>query len=151
MQGERNDEEAGGSPSRSSEQLGRIVKGRRAWSGWTQADLAEQMNAHGFSWHQSTVNRVETGLRPFTWDEAVTLAVLLDLDLSTAADEQQRLRSEHAEVVRQIAELGEQLQTLSKRESDIYKQLEAMDITDEQAEIVEHVQRAAKAKGRKRT
>jgi transcriptional regulator with XRE-family HTH domain len=123
-----------------SAQLGRIVRLRRAGAGWTQADLGERMTEHGLSWRQSTVNRIETGLRPITWNEAVTLAALLDIDLSTAADtDEQKLRNETAALAREIDHDREQLAAKVARWHLMSRQLLDLDTTDEQAALIEQV------------
>lgn len=46
--------------------------------GISQIGLAEAMNAHGHSWHQATVYKVETSTRSVTASELVALAEILD-------------------------------------------------------------------------
>lgn len=68
----------------------RVAERRRA-KGWSQADLVRHARAAGLDrFHQTTISRIESGTGPVTFGEAITLARLLDLDLSdpdTAADQ----------------------------------------------------------------
>jgi ribosome-binding protein aMBF1 (putative translation factor) len=58
------------------------VRAKRHTRGWSQDRLAQEMRRSGHrSWFQSTVNRIEHGERKIKWDEAVTLSVLIALDL----------------------------------------------------------------------
>jgi transcriptional regulator with XRE-family HTH domain len=113
-------------PSSSSAELGRLVKLRRNQAGATQTDLANLMTGRGHSWHQSTVNRIENGQRPITWDEAVTLASILDIDLSQAArseswllDKLVELSLQRAETDRQYVAYEQQLHDLRGRDEGI--------------------------------
>lgn len=82
---EQPEPERAGRPSRS---LGLLIRQRRNELGWSQEKLAQELNRDwGLRWYQSTVNRVETGGRTVTWDEAVVLAAILDLDLRKASGE----------------------------------------------------------------
>ena len=61
---------------------GRVAERRRA-KGWSQADLVRRARAVGLdNFHQTTISRIEAGARPMTFGEAITLARLLNLDLS---------------------------------------------------------------------
>jgi transcriptional regulator with XRE-family HTH domain len=127
-------------PTSASEQLGRIVKARRLEAGGTQTDLAELMTKRGFSWRQSTVNRIETGLRPITWDEAVMLASLLSIDLAEAANTRERLLAKIADIDRQ----GEQtFKQLSEQKLVLEQQLAELDEREERISLHEHAQTKA--------
>lgn len=53
------------------------VKAGRQLKKWTQTDLAREMKARGFSFHQQTVQRIEDGERSVKLDEAYALAEIL--------------------------------------------------------------------------
>ena len=60
----------------------RVAERRRA-KGWSQANLVRHARAVGLdNFHQTTISRIEAGTRPMTFGEAITLARLLNLDLS---------------------------------------------------------------------
>ena len=58
------------------ELAGLEVRRLRRERGWTQEELARQMAAYGYDWHQSTVARTETADRPLRLNEVVHLAAL---------------------------------------------------------------------------
>lgn len=66
-----------------SERLVQAVIDKRKQAGLSQSDLATAMSDLGFRWHQPTVGRVEAGDRPLRFDEALALADLFQIDLST--------------------------------------------------------------------
>src|SRR5215471_10041757 len=68
-----------------SRRLGQLIRQRREESGWTQEDLAGALDPYGIHWYQSTVNRIESGNRTITWDEAIVICAALGLDLVEAA------------------------------------------------------------------
>lgn len=55
---------------------------RQLRGGISQSRLAELMTARGFSWHQTTVAKTETGERPLRLTEALALADELGVDLT---------------------------------------------------------------------
>lgn len=62
---------------------------------WTQADLAENLEALGLPWDRSTVAKVESGRRQVTVEELVVLAAALDvspLALFLPRDDTQRVQ-----------------------------------------------------------
>jgi hypothetical protein len=99
------------------------------------------MSSVGSAWYQSTVNRIETGGRTVTWDEAVALSTLLDFDLTEAAGEDLDLvlaqyRRQRAEFealwqrsVERVIELCREYGPISAREVN---QLMAGEITPEE-------------------
>src|SRR5947207_2940836 len=102
------------------------------------------MNARGFSWRQSTVNRIETGLRPITWDEAVALAALVRIDLGVAAETRDALLIRRDDLRRQADDVNkqwlaaeQQLAELDEREErislDEYMQTKFMETVAKQA------------------
>jgi ribosome-binding protein aMBF1 (putative translation factor) len=66
-------------------ELGLNVKGLRDQLGWSQQELAYQMNGRGIRWHQTTVARVEKGERPLRLSEAAVLARIFGVDLQQMA------------------------------------------------------------------
>ncbi|WP_024801179.1 helix-turn-helix domain-containing protein [Nocardia sp. BMG51109] len=53
---------------------GAQVRGWRRARGWSQDDLADKLNDLGFEMHQTTVAKIERGIRPLRVAEAVALA-----------------------------------------------------------------------------
>jgi hypothetical protein len=71
------------------------------------------MQARGFRWYQTTVNRVETGARTISFDEAAALALALDFDLSAlAASDLNRALDTHQQLYLEVAEQEERLLAL---------------------------------------
>lgn len=66
-----------------NEQLARAVADERKRRGMSQSALGRAMQVAGFSaWRQMTVKRIEDGLRPLHFDEAIAIASLLNIDLA---------------------------------------------------------------------
>ena len=63
--------------------VARLARKRR---GWSQGQVAEAMAAQGWPWHQQTVAKAEQRGRLVRLGEAVTLAAILDIDLSAFVD-----------------------------------------------------------------
>jgi transcriptional regulator with XRE-family HTH domain len=61
--------------------LGMRLRRLREEAGITQAQLAERMTCQGFSMHQTTIAKIEANQRPVTVNEAVMLAVILDIPM----------------------------------------------------------------------
>jgi transcriptional regulator with XRE-family HTH domain len=66
---------------KTAETLGANVRYLREHASISQAELARRMAERGWSWHQATVYRVETGKQPVRFDEALDLADLLGVTL----------------------------------------------------------------------
>lgn len=66
---------------KTAEILGANVRYLREHASISQVELARRMTERGWSWHQSTVYRVETGKQPVRFDEALDLADLLGVTL----------------------------------------------------------------------
>ena len=66
---------------KTAETLGANVRYLREHASISQTELARRMTDRGWSWHQSTVYRVETGKQPVRFDEAVDLSDLLGVTL----------------------------------------------------------------------
>jgi transcriptional regulator with XRE-family HTH domain len=83
--------------------LARSVRALRTARDLTQAGLARKMTDLGFSWHPTTVARVEAGERDISLDEAVALADLLGIPLVDL------LRGERTALLEQIATVQKRL------------------------------------------
>jgi transcriptional regulator with XRE-family HTH domain len=59
-------------------ELYRLRKGR----GWSQEEVARRMTAYGYTWHQTTVGRVETAERPLRLNEVVHLAAMFQVPVT---------------------------------------------------------------------
>jgi transcriptional regulator with XRE-family HTH domain len=57
--------------------IGGNLRAARERRGMGQRELAARMAERGYSWHQNTVTRTETGARVMPFDEAVELAGIL--------------------------------------------------------------------------
>ncbi len=68
------------------ELVGRNLRRIRQDRGLSQRRLVERMRGLRFSWHQTTVQGVETGTRPVSIDELVALAICLDTDIASLLD-----------------------------------------------------------------
>ncbi|MFJ4999890.1 helix-turn-helix transcriptional regulator [Microbacterium sp. NPDC088619] len=63
------------------------MKSAREAIGMTQTDLAHRLKDMGLPFHQQTVQRVETGLRPVRLDEAFAIAMVLGvIDMKDMVD-----------------------------------------------------------------
>jgi transcriptional regulator with XRE-family HTH domain len=91
-------------PRWASRRLGLLVRRRREEMGWSQEDLAGILGQYGVRWYQSTVNRVESGGRTVSWDEAIVICAALEIDLVEAAQGD----LDHATAVRRRAEARKQ-------------------------------------------
>jgi transcriptional regulator with XRE-family HTH domain len=54
--------------------FGEVVRGWRQERGWSQEDVAEKLRHQGFEMHQTTVAKIERGVRPLRIAEAAALA-----------------------------------------------------------------------------
>jgi len=63
------------------ERLSASVRALRESLDMSQAELARQMSARGWGWHQSTVTRVEAGRQSVRFAQAVDLADILHTSL----------------------------------------------------------------------
>jgi transcriptional regulator with XRE-family HTH domain len=85
---------------KTAEILGANVRYLRERASISQVELARRMADRGWSWHQATVYRVETGKQPVRFDEALDLADLLGVtldrltwEIGQAAEEEQVTRT----------------------------------------------------------
>lgn len=63
------------------ETFGRRVKELRSARGWTQGDLAQRLTAAGYQMHQSTVAKMESGVRPTNVGEIAALAAIFGVPI----------------------------------------------------------------------
>lgn len=66
--------------------IARNVTELRTDHGWTQADLAREMRAWGFTWATNRVTQVETLRRPVSLLEVIGLAMVFDLPVERLLD-----------------------------------------------------------------
>jgi transcriptional regulator with XRE-family HTH domain len=59
---------------------GRKLNSLRTEHGWSQAEVARRMDAYGYSWHQTTVGRIEGGQRPLRLNEVVHVAAMFGVN-----------------------------------------------------------------------
>ena len=99
--------------------LADLVSERRRAKGWSQATLARHARSVGLeNFHPTTVSRVESGDRRLSFGESITLARLLDLDLSRplAADSGDQFQAGYRAALQSIEEsIGAELRHLSNR------------------------------------
>ena len=57
-----------------------FLRPARISAGKSQGQLAAEMSGLGFEWHQSTVNKIETGIRKLAASEVIPLGTLLGVD-----------------------------------------------------------------------
>jgi transcriptional regulator with XRE-family HTH domain len=67
-------------PQRPSDVFVEQMRIQRARKGWTQKQLAARLAKLGFDVHQTTIGKWEAGERRITLDEALAIAVALDVD-----------------------------------------------------------------------
>jgi transcriptional regulator with XRE-family HTH domain len=63
------------------EMAGKRLRELRNARGWPLREVAEQMRAFGYTWHQTVVAKIETGQRPIRLSEAIDLARLFGVTL----------------------------------------------------------------------
>ena len=76
---------------------------------WSQRRVADEMAKYGYEWRQSTVGKIEAAARPLRFREAVDLAALFGVNLSTLLADASRLTPEaiEANIVAQEERLAE--------------------------------------------
>jgi transcriptional regulator with XRE-family HTH domain len=69
--------ESGADESYNSEKLaGQEIRRLRMARDWTQQELARQMAAYGYDWHQTMIAKIESGARPLRVNELTAFAEL---------------------------------------------------------------------------
>jgi transcriptional regulator with XRE-family HTH domain len=84
-----------------------IRRFRRA-AGMSQAELAYELTARGFSWVQQTVVRVENGSQPLKLEEAEAVGKVLGVDVSVLSQS-----AENKEIAAAVADLRAALEGIS--------------------------------------
>lgn len=84
-------------------QFGERVRELRQARDWTQGELANRMTAAGYSMHQTTIAKIESGNRPTNVGEVTALASLLGVSVADLFPDED---DEAAEMRAEIAELG---------------------------------------------
>lgn len=79
--------------------FGRRVKDLRLERGWTQDELAKRLNGAGYSMHQTTVAKMESGARPTSVGEMAALAAIFGMSID-------RLFSDDAPVDRAMSAMA---------------------------------------------
>jgi hypothetical protein len=74
----------------------------------SQAELAHELTAHGFSWVQQTVVRVENGSQPLKLEEAVAVGKALGVDVSVLSQS-----AENEEIAAAVADLRAAIEGLT--------------------------------------
>jgi transcriptional regulator with XRE-family HTH domain len=105
---------------KASQRFGRKVRAERQARGWTQAQLADTLGALEVPWFQSTVNKVETGLRSVSWDEALVLSAVLGFPLADAAmTDEQHLLEQAARIQDEMRHLQERQWELQREHAEV--------------------------------
>ena len=71
--------------------IARNVTELRTDHGWTQADLAREMRAWGFTWATNRVTQLETLRRPVSLLEVIGLAMVFDLPVQRLLDGEDKI------------------------------------------------------------
>lgn len=61
---------------------GRRLRELRESAGWSQEDMAARMTAHGCPWHQSTVFKIEHGMRVIRAGELPAVAEIFSVQVA---------------------------------------------------------------------
>jgi transcriptional regulator with XRE-family HTH domain len=97
---------------RAGQQLRLLRTGR----GWALREVAERMKAYGYNWHQTIVAKTETGQRPLRLNEALDLASLFGVSLTSllaptgGAESLDEMRAEAAVLRSALEDAGQQAQ-----------------------------------------
>ena len=87
-----------------SENFARSLRGAREDRGMSQERIAKEMNTRGFKFHQSTVNKIETGERKVNVEEAFELAKVVGIPLALLFEPDDQLPITSAQRLRQTAD-----------------------------------------------
>ncbi|SNT40363.1 Helix-turn-helix domain-containing protein [Asanoa hainanensis] len=94
--------------------LAQQVRIKRNERGWSQQELAAHLSVeYGFRWHQTTVAKVENGLRPIGLNEAVVLAMVFDITGAQLMEPVKRRREDLHRITARRQQLEGQLTRLS--------------------------------------
>lgn len=75
------------------EKLVTAFRNQRIDRGWTQAELARRAKIAGLQFHQSTIGKIEKGQRSLDAAEAIALANVLGLDLTSIVSDSANVES----------------------------------------------------------
>lgn len=118
------DERGVGEPRPEPEQaLAAVVRALRRHHGWSQAQLAARMTAHGFPMHQSTVANIEAGERAVRLNEAAALCAVLDVSLYDLVSGVPPLQGELATLKKRVDEAAEAYDRAKWHNRDLIHQL----------------------------
>ena len=110
--------------SQTRELFGETVRTLRRARGWSQEDLARKMTDAGHPMHQTTLAKLESGIRPTSVDELVALGALLNVnprDLIRVPSEQGAEREVDEamlalqEVTAEMEEIDREMEALARR------------------------------------
>lgn len=87
-------------PTDFNQRVAANIRRFRKAAGMSQAELAHELTARGFSWVQQTVVRVENGSQPLKLEEAAAVGKVLGVDLSVLSQS-----AENEEIAAAIADL----------------------------------------------
>jgi transcriptional regulator with XRE-family HTH domain len=87
-------------PTDFNQRVAANIRRFRKAAGMSQAELAHELTARGFSWVQQTVVRVENGSQPLKLEEAATVGKVLGVDVSVLSGS-----AEDEEIAAAIADL----------------------------------------------
>ena len=87
-----------------SENFARSLRGAREDRGMSQERIAKEMNTRGFKFHQSTVNKIETGERKVNVEEAFELAKVVGIPLTLLFEPDDQLPITSAQRMMQITD-----------------------------------------------
>ena len=87
-----------------SENFARSLRGAREDRGMSQERIAKEMNTRGFKFHQSTVNKIETGERKVNVEEAFELAKVMGIPLTLLFEPDDQLPVTSAQRMMQITD-----------------------------------------------
>lgn len=72
------------------------LRALRESNGWSQSELARRAQEAGLSFHQPTVQRIESGERPLKLSEALTLSTLFGIQLESSLGDPRNATLLHA-------------------------------------------------------
>src|SRR6476646_1132206 len=61
--------------------FGEVVRGWRLDRSWSQEDVAEKLRHQGFEMHQTTIAKIERGMRPLRVAEATAIATIFEMPI----------------------------------------------------------------------
>jgi transcriptional regulator with XRE-family HTH domain len=95
-------------PTDFNQRVAANIRRFRKAAAMSQAELAHELTAHGFSWVQQTVVRVENGSQPLKLEEAVAVGKALGVDVSVLSQS-----AENEEIAAAVADLRAAIEGLT--------------------------------------